>query len=364
MNTNDKMNTESISLKPALTLGDAKLIASLDTTCMAQTRNRVDNLIKPQGSLGTLEEIAIQLAGIYATNMPKIAKKAVIVMCADNGVCVEGIASAPPIVTLIQSLNIAKGVSGVGALAKASNAKVYTVNIGIDSDESHPTLIHRKVMNGTHNIAQGHAMTREQALAAIETGMEMVTLAVKEGHNLIATGEMGIGNTTTSTAILSILSGQSPIELTGVGANFPVEKLGHKAQVIAQSINSKIIDASDPIDILSSVGGLDIAGLTGVMLGGAIHRVPVIVDGYISTVAALLACMLNPDVKSYLFPSHASEEKSAALATELLGMKPFLNLNMRLGEGSGAVIAFGIIEAACTMVNDMITFEEAGIGVV
>ena len=167
-----------------------------------------------------------------------------------------------------------------------------------------------------------------------------------------------------STAILSVISGLDPKALTGVGANFPVEKLDHKANIIDQSIRSKNIDPDDPIDILSAVGGLDIAGLTGVMLGGAIHRVPVIIDGYISTVAALLACKLNPDVKAYLFPSHASEEKSAALATELLGMKPFLNLNMRLGEGSGAVLAFGIIEAACAMLNDMITFEEAGIGVV
>lgn len=350
--------------KTALTLGDIHSITVLDAASMAQTRTRVDNLVKPQGSLGALEDIAVQLAGIYATNAPKIAKKAVIVMCADNGVCVEDIASAPPIVTLIQSLNIANGVSGVGALAKASNAKVYTVNIGIDSEEIHPTLIHKKVMSGTHNIAKGRAMTREQALAAIEVGMDMVTRAVTEGHNLIATGEMGIGNTTTSTAILSLLSGQPPSEITGVGANFPVEKLDHKAHIIAQSIVSKTINVEDPLDILSAVGGLDIAGLTGVMLGGAIHRIPVIVDGYISTVAALIACKFNPDVKAYLFPSHASEEKSASLATELLGMKPYLNLNMRLGEGSGAVLAFGIIEAACTMLNEMITFEEAGISVV
>ncbi|HSN65618.1 MAG TPA: nicotinate-nucleotide--dimethylbenzimidazole phosphoribosyltransferase [Fusibacter sp.] len=361
---NTHLNENQNEALKALSIADYKSITTLDAASMFKTRIRVDNLVKPQGSLGALEEIAVQLSGIYASTTPKITKKAVIVMCADNGVCAEGIASAPPIVTLIQSLNIAKGVSGVGALAKASNAKVYTVNIGIDSEEIHPTLIHKKVMNGTHNIVKGHAMTREQALAAIETGMEMVTRAVSEGHNLIATGEMGIGNTTTTTAILSVLSGQDPKVLTGVGANFPVEKLDHKAGIIERSIRSKTIDANDPIDILSAVGGLDITGLTGVMLGGAIHRVPVIVDGYISTVAALLAFKINPEVKAFLFPSHASEEKSAALATELLGMKPFLNLNMRLGEGSGAVLAFGIIEAACTMLNDMITFEEAGIGVV
>ncbi len=339
-------------------------IGALDTEAMHASRMRVDALIKPQGSLGALEDIAVQLSGIYASPTPKVTKKAVIVMCADNGVCCEDIASAPPIVTLIQSLNIAKGVSGVGALAKASNAKVYTVNIGIDSDDIYPTLIHKKIMNGTNNIAKEHAMSRDQAIAAIEVGIDLVALAVSEGHNLIATGEMGIGNTTTSTAILALLSGQDPVSITGVGANLPVEKLAHKAHIIQQSILSKTINVEDSIDILSAVGGLDIAGLTGVMLGCAMHRVPVIVDGYISTIAALLACKLDPAVKNYLFPSHASEEKGAALATALLGLKTYLNLNMRLGEGSGAVLAFNILEAACTILNDMITFEEAGIGAV
>jgi nicotinate-nucleotide--dimethylbenzimidazole phosphoribosyltransferase len=339
-------------------------ITPLHQEIMHQTRARVDSLVKPQGSLGALEEIAVKLSGIYGTTKPKIEKKAVIVMCADHGVCAEGIASAPPVVTWVQSLNIAKGVSGVGALAKAAGATVYTVDIGIDQPDKHPTLIDKRILNGSGNISKGNAMTYQEATDAVQVGIDMVKHALDEGHNLIATGEMGIGNTTPSTAILALLTGKSPFEITGVGANFPVDQLDHKAAVIEKSISGKKINLDDPIDIIASVGGLDIAGMTGIMLGGAIYRVPVIVDGYISTVSAILASKLVPNLNDFIFASHASEEKSAALATSLLGLKPYLNLNMRLGEGSGAVLAFNLLEAACTMNNDMITFEEAGIGVV
>ncbi|GAB6108547.1 nicotinate-nucleotide--dimethylbenzimidazole phosphoribosyltransferase [Fusibacter bizertensis] len=339
-------------------------IKPLNQVVMRQTKNRVDSLVKPQGSLGALEEIVVKLSGIYGVTHPKITKKAVIVMCADHGVCAEDIASAPQIVTWIQSLNIAKGVSGVGALAKATGATVYTVDIGIAHPEKHPSLIDRRISDGSCNIATGNAMTYEQAQEAIQTGIDMVKLAVEEGHNLIATGEMGIGNTTPSTAILALLTEKSPFEITGVGANYPLEKLNHKAAIIQQSIENKKINLDDPIDIIASVGGYDIAGMTGIILGGAIYQVPVIVDGYISTVSALLASKILPNITDYIFPSHASEEKSAEMASSLLGLKPYLNLNMRLGEGSGAVLAFNLLEAACVMNNDMITFEEAGIGVV
>lgn len=341
-----------------------KAIRPLDETCMQQTRSRIDQLVKPQGSLGKLETIAIQLAGIYGTVTPQIYKKAVIVMCADHGVCDEQVASAPQVVTWIQSLNIAKGVSGVGALSKMCAAKVYTVDIGVATDEVSPLLYHKKIARGSNNIAKGPAMSYEQALQAIETGIDMVKMAVDEGHNIIATGEMGIGNTTPSTAILCALSERSPDDLVGVGANFPVEKLTHKANVIRTALACNPIESDDPIEVLSKLGGYDIAGMTGIILGGLIHRVPVILDGYISSVAALIATRINPQVKDYIFPSHASDEKSAALASEMLGVRPFIHLDMRLGEGSGAVLAFNILEAACTMVNDMITFEEAGIGVV
>lgn len=341
-----------------------KVSNPLDEASMQQTKQRIDQLVKPQGSLGRLEDIAIQLAGIYASTRPSISKKAVIVMCADHGVCEEQIASAPQVVTWIQSLNIASGVSGVGALSKLCQAKVYTVDIGIATDASSPLLYHHKIAKGSENIAKGPAMSYEQTTQAIQIGIDMVKIAVDEGHNVIATGEMGIGNTTPSTAILCALTNMSPEVLVGVGANFPVEKLAHKAKVIQDALHLNPITSDDPIEVLSKLGGYDIAGMTGIILGGLIHRVPVILDGYISSVAAIIATRINPQVKDYIFPSHASEEKSAALASELLGLKPFIHLNMRLGEGSGAVLAFNLLESSCAMVNDMITFEEAGIAVV
>lgn len=207
-------------------------------------------------------------------------------------------------------------------------------------------------------------MTRSEAERAIEVGILAAKKAISEGHNLLAIGEMGIGNTTSSTALLSLLSGQSPETLVGIGANFPIEKLPHKAAVIKRAIEGKQIDSKDPVDMLAKVGGLEIAGMTGVILGAAHNRVPVIIDGYISTISAILACMLFKGASDYIIPSHASEEKSAALASSLLGVKPYLHLNMRLGEGSGAVLAFNLVESALAMLNDMITFEEAGIAVV
>lgn len=339
-------------------------IKGLNEAAANRMKIRVDNLVKPQGSMGALEQIAIRLSGIYGTEKPEISKKAVIVMCADHGVCEEGIAAAPQIVTQIQSINIAKGVSGVGALAKAFNADVFTIDIGIDMEGTPEALINKKIKRGTDNIAKGYAMSKTEVESAINVGIEAVETLKSKGYTLIATGEMGIGNTTPSTAILSVISGCSPSELTGIGANLPLEKLTHKASVIEKAIGCKPIDSNDPIDILSAIGGLDIAGLTGVVLGAAIHGIPVVIDGYISTVAALLAAKLDSSVSDYLFPSHASEEKSAALASSLLDVKPYLHLGMRLGEGSGAVMAFSIMEAACAMANHMITFEESGISVV
>lgn len=339
-------------------------LQGLNEATMKKTKTRVDQLVKPQGSLGALEDLAVKLSGIYGVERPTITGKAVIVMCADHGVCDEGIASAPKIVTLIQSINIAKGVSGVGALAKLNGAKVYTVDIGIDTEDSHELLINQKVKRGTDNIAIGDAMTRSEVERAIEVGIMAAKQAISEGHNLLAIGEMGIGNTTPSTALLSLLSGQSPESLVGIGANFPTEKLPHKAAVIKRAIEGKSIDPNDPLDMLAKVGGLEIAGMTGIILGAAHNRVPVIIDGYISSISAILACRLFKGASDYIIPSHASEEKSAALASSLLGVKPYLHLNMRLGEGSGAVLAFNLVESALAMLNDMITFEEAGIAVV
>lgn len=331
---------------------------------MERTQKRVDQLIKPQGSMGKIEELAVQLSGIANCDFPVIGETAVIVMCGDHGVCEENVASAPQPVTLMQAINMTKGITGIGALSQSFNAKLYTYDIGINADYDCPAIISKKLMYGTQNMSKEPAMTREIAIQAIEVGIQAAIDAVEKGATALATGEMGIGNTTPSTAILSVLSGQSAESLTGMGANFPTHLIPHKAKVIQRSIDINRPNPDDIIDVLSKVGGLDIAGMAGVMIGGAYKRVPVVIDGYIATISALVATLIEPKVKSYLIPSHFSKEKGASLASEMLGLKPFLDLDMRLGEGSGAILVFPLLKAACDMNRFMITFEEAGIGVV
>ncbi|AHM57572.1 nicotinate-nucleotide--dimethylbenzimidazole phosphoribosyltransferase CobT (plasmid) [Peptoclostridium acidaminophilum DSM 3953] len=339
-------------------------IKGLDESFVAAARTRMDNLIKPVGSLGRLEELAVQLSGITSSMHPVVDKKAVIVMSADNGVCCEGVAAAPPVVTLMMTNFIANGVSGMASIARTAGAGVVVVDIGVDGNVENDNVLVRKVRYGTGNIAEGPAMTREEAIKAIETGIEVANEQIERGVKLIATGEMGIGNTTTSTAVLSVLSGVHPSEITGVGANLPGDKIAHKVEVILKALAVNQAVKNDPIDLISKLGGLDMAGMAGIMLSCAASRIPCVVDGYISTVSALLACSLCPNVRDFLIPSHASFEKGSALASELLGLRPMLHMDMRLGEGSGAALAFGIIDAAAAISKDMITFEEAGIGTV
>jgi nicotinate-nucleotide--dimethylbenzimidazole phosphoribosyltransferase len=341
-----------------------KNIKPLNQDIMAQVKARVDQLIKPQGSLGALEDIVIQLSGMVEHPFPMTNQKAMIVMCADHGVCDEYVASAPQSVTLVQAKNIPRGLTGLGSMAKQCNAKIYAVDIGINSDFEDEYVIPKKLMHGTNNMRKGPAMTREIAIKAIETGIEMAHKAIEEGANILGTGEMGIGNTSPSTAILSVLTGASPFDITGVGANFPEEHLKHKATVINDAITCNNPDPNDPIDVLAKVGGLEIAGMAGTMIGGAEKGIPVVIDGFISTVSALIACAIAPEVKNYLLPSHASLEKGAKLATETLGLKPYIHMNLRLGEGSGALLAFSLIESACYMNKEMITFADGGIDIV
>lgn len=339
-------------------------IKELNKEAMERTKERVDNLIKPQGSLGKLEEIAVQLSGITGELFPKIENKAIIVMAADHGVCEEGIATAPQAVTHMQAINMTKGLTGVCALARQARADVLVVDVGIATEIENNKIINRKIKFGTNNMTKGPAMTREEAVKAIEIGIEIASNEIKKGRNLLGTGEMGIGNTTASTAILSVIGGYDTKEVTGVGANLPVEKIEHKANIIKKAIEINNPDPKDGIDVLAKVGGLEIGGMAGVMLAGAANKVPVVVDGYISTAAALIACTIEPKTRLYLIPSHASIEKGGINASKLLDLKPMLNMNMRLGEGSGAALAFNIIEAATFMNKEMVTFEEAGIGVV
>ena len=336
-------------------------IESLDEEMMEQARERVDNLTKPPKSLGKLEEIAIQLTGITRELYPAIDQKAIIVMAADHGVYEEGISSNPQEITLAQTLLFQKGFPGVCAIGRVSGANIIPVDIGIKGElPDDAEVINRKIKIGTDNMAKGPAMTREEAIRSIEVGIEITNLEAKKGVNLLGTGEMGIGNTTPSTAILSVLGNCDPLEITGRGAGVGEGGIEHKTAVIRKAIEINKPNPADVIDVLAKVGGLEIGGLAGVMLGAAANRIPVVVDGYISTVAALIAASIEPKAKEYFIASHASAEPGGRLANELLGIEPMLNMNMCLGEGSGAALAFPIIEAAVSMMKNMPTFAEVG----
>ncbi|WP_102692148.1 nicotinate-nucleotide--dimethylbenzimidazole phosphoribosyltransferase [Rummeliibacillus pycnus] len=336
-------------------------ITNLDQDMMTKARQRVDSLIKPPKSLGKLESIAVQLSGITGEMFSSIDKKAIIVMAADHGVYEEGVTSNPQIVTFAQTLNIAKGITGVGTIAKVSGAKIVTVDIGVKEEiPGDAGVIIRKIKKGTDNMAKGPAMTREEAIKALEVGIEIATAEIQNGVNLLGTGEMGISNTTPSTAILSVLANCDPKEITGRGAGLGQGGLAHKIDVIRNAIAINQPNPTDGIDILAKVGGLEIGGMAGVMLAAAANHVPVVVDGLISSVSALIAASIEPKVKDYLITSHATEEPGGIIASELLGKEPMLKMDMCLGEGSGAALAFPIIEAACSMMINMPTFEEVG----
>ena len=328
---------------------------------MKEAAERLDKLAKPIGSLGKLEDLAVQISGMTGKLCSSFEKKVTVIMASDNGVVEEGVSSCPRAVTTIQTLNFLKGVTGVCVLSKHAAAVIRVVDIGVADDLEYPGLINRKIRKGTSNIAKGPAMSREEAVKAIEIGIETVTQLVNEGYSLFGTGEMGIGNTSTSSAVAMAFLGCSSEETVGKGAGLTEEGYSNKKAVIDRALSVNRPDPSDPIDVLSKVGGFDIAGMTGCFLGAAYHRVPVVIDGFISASAALAAYRLNPLVKDYMIPSHCSEEPGYKLAMKEIGLRPMLDLNMRLGEGSGCPLAFNIIEAAEAIISEMATLEEAKI---
>jgi len=336
-------------------------IQAVEEKIIKKSQSRIDNLTKPIGSLGTLEEIATKIAGITGKIYNKINKKNIIIMCADNGVVDEGVSTCPQKVTAVVTNNFTKGITGVCTLATNNGADITIVDIGVKADLKNPKIINKKIRYGTSNIMKGPAMKREEAIKAIETGIEMVDSLVKEGYNLFGTGEMGIGNTTTSSAVLSVLSGLKSEVVVGKGSGLTEELYLNKIKVVKKSIDINSPDKNDIIDVLAKVGGLDIAGLCGCYLGAAKNRVPIVIDGFIASVAALCAYRLNPLVKDYMFPSHLSEEPGTIFVMRELNFEPILNLKMRLGEGSGCPLAFSIIEAALYAMNNMATLEEAEI---
>lgn len=326
---------------------------------MKEASERLDKLAKPIGSLGKLENLAVRIAGITGRQCNSFDKKVTVIMASDNGVLEEGVSSAPRAVTTVQTLNFLKGVTGVCVLSKHAGADIKVVDIGVADDLKASGLIDRKIRKGTSNIAKGPAMTREEAIRGIETGIEIVSQLVSEGYSLIGTGEMGIGNTTTSSAVAMTFLGCSADEAVGKGAGLTEEGFLHKKSVIEKALAVNKPDPKDPIDVVSKVGGFDIAGMTGCFLGAAYHRVPVVIDGFISAVAALTAYRLNPMVRDYMITSHCSKEPGYILAVKELCLEPMLNLDMRLGEGSGCPLAFNVIEAAEAVITNMATLEEA-----
>ena len=336
-------------------------IAPADNAAMEKARQRQAELAKPPGSLGKLEDYSIRLAGITGNVKNEIEKCRVIVLAADNGVTAEGVSSAPTSVTLSQVINMTRHITGMSSLAFYFGNEVVVADLGIDTDRKIPGVLDRKIRRSTGNIAKERAMTRQQVLDAIAVGLDLAADAAKDGVNAVGVGEMGIGNTTTSSAVLSALTGATPESVTGRGGGLTDQAFAVKKQVITQALVLHHPDREDVVDVLSAVGGLDLAAMTGVFLGCALQHIPAVVDGFISIVAALCACRLNPNVKDYLFLSHASYEIGYRLAAEELGLEPCLLLDMRLGEGSGCPIAFQILKAACAVMNGMGTFAEAAI---
>ncbi|NPV78607.1 MAG: nicotinate-nucleotide--dimethylbenzimidazole phosphoribosyltransferase [Anaerolineae bacterium] len=325
-------------------------------------RSRQAELTKPHGSLGRLEELSAQLAGMTGQARPKVERKAVIVMAADHGVTLEGVSAYPAEVTRQMVLNFLRGGAAINVLARQAGARVVIVDIGVASDfEETAGLVRRKMAAGTRNIASGPAMTRAEAEEAIQTGIDVIHEEIGRGLDLAATGDMGIGNTTASAAIVSVLTGLPPIQVTGRGTGVDDAGLARKVAIIEQAIQANRPNPADALDVLCKVGGLEIAGLAGVMLGAAARRVPVVIDGFISGAAALIAAGLSPQVKDYLIASHLSVEIGHQAVLKHLGLAPLLDLQLRLGEGTGAALAFHIIEAACRILDEMATFSEAGV---
>lgn len=336
-------------------------VGGLHTGIIEKTQARLDNLTKPLGSLGRLEDIVKQISGITGEVFPKVDKKTVVIMCADNGVLEEGVSSCPKSVTAAVTRNFLKGFTGINVLTRHTGANICVVDIGVDDDLEYDEIINRKIRKGTWNIAKGPAMTREEAIAAIEAGIDIVRELTGQGINLLGTGEMGIGNTTTSSAITAALTDAPLEELVGRGSGLTSEALENKVKVVRKAIDVNKPDTADPLDVLAKVGGFDIAGLVGCFIGAAVYRVPILIDGFISAAAALVAIRMHPGIKNYILPSHGSAEPGTKAIMKAIGLEPYLNLGMRLGEGTGAAIAFHIIDAAFAAYTGMGTFGDAKI---
>ncbi|MCQ6557812.1 nicotinate-nucleotide--dimethylbenzimidazole phosphoribosyltransferase [Paenibacillus mendelii] len=348
-------------------MNDQKLTATIDRILLPDreaieaAERHLNNLTKPPGSLGKLEDIARQAAGITGELTPDLSTRAVIVMAGDHGVCEEGVSAFPSEVTPQMVYNFLSGGAAVNVLARQANADVFCVDVGVNADLSHSKLLGRKVRYGTANMTRESAMKKEEAVAAIIAGIDTVEELYNQGYRMFATGEMGIGNTTASAALCAVLANMPIEEAVGLGTGIDEARRQHKINVVNRAIDRNRPDSADAIDTLAKVGGLEIAGLVGVILGAAALRCPVIVDGFISSAAALVASKITPRSVPYMLGSHLSHEQGHGQLLQAVGLSPIIHMDMRLGEGTGAVLCFHFVDAALLIMREMATFESAGV---
>ena len=339
-----------------------KAIKPLDNAAMRAARERQDSLTKPQGSLGRLETLSIQIAGIRGETTPRLKDKAIITMAADHGVVREAVSLYPQAVTRQMVLNFLNGGAAINVLARHIGGRVIVVDMGVAGGFPElPGLVSRAIAQGTRDFSQEAAMTRQQAITALETGIEVLENETARGLDIVGTGDMGIGNTSAASAICASVTGQPVAGVTGRGTGVDDQQLEHKVHTIEKALKLNRPDPKDPIDVLAKVGGFEIGGLAGVMLAGAARRIPVVIDGFISGAAALIATGLAPGAKDYFIPSHLSVEAGHRAIFRHLGLEPCLDLDMRLGEGTGAALGIFLAEAATRLLGEMATFAEASV---
>jgi nicotinate-nucleotide--dimethylbenzimidazole phosphoribosyltransferase len=337
-------------------------IGELDYSLMNKAQERLDNLTKPQGSMGRMEELAKLVVGIAKKERPILKNKVIFTLAGDHGVTEEGVSAYPKEVTPQMVYNFLRGGAGINVLANHVGARVIVVDAGVAVDlESHPELVIKKINYGTKNMTKGPAMTREEAIKSIEAGIEVFEDEFKKEIDIIGTGDMGIGNTTPSSAIAAVFTGKPVGDVTGRGTGINDSGLKNKVEVIKRALEINKANPKDPIDVLSKVGGFEIGGLAGIILTASSRRTPVVIDGFISGAAALIAYHLEPKVKDFLIASHCSVERGHKIILDHIGLKPILDLELRLGEGTGAALAMGIIDAGVRIMTEMATFRSAGV---
>jgi nicotinate-nucleotide--dimethylbenzimidazole phosphoribosyltransferase len=337
-------------------------IQPLERFYLEKAQERLDNLAIPKGSLGRLMELGKQFAAVRRAIKPKIVKKRIFTFAADHGVVAEGVSAFPKEVTQQMIFNFLRGGAGINVLAKHVGAEVKVVDIGVDYDfPALDGLTIKKVARGTRNITREPAMTVQEAMEAIEAGMALANEASSDNVDIIGTGDMGIGNTTPSSAIIAVFSGAQVEDVTSRGTGISDDSLMLKIKTIEKAIALHKPDMKNPIDVLSKVGGLEIAAIAGLIIGAVANRIPIVIDGFISTAGALIAFEMNPIIREYLFASHLSAEKGHKVMLKRLQLKPLLDLNLRLGEGTGAALGISLVEAGVKILTEMLTFDEAGV---